>query len=294
MRHLFFVFLTFFLSIFLSPFPALAASPAAAAAAASSSAAPAAAKKKKPSHWNGYEQVYFKVANHTCRLVRPKTPAPGAPWLWRAEFFGSAPGTDIALLAKGFHVAHIDVSNLFGAPVALDAMDAFYDHIVKTRHLSAKPVLIGVSRGGLYALNWAIRHPERTGALYLDAPVCDFKSWPGGRGKGESNKREWARVLKAYRFKTEAAALAYKGNPVDNLAPLAKARVPIISVVGTADATVPLAENTAILEARYRALGGEILVIRKEGVGHHPHGLEDPTPIADFILQKTRQAARGN
>jgi pimeloyl-ACP methyl ester carboxylesterase len=248
---------------------------------------------EKRSLWNGYELINFKIAGRACRLVRPKTPAPGNPWLWRAEFFSSATGTDVALLKKGFHVAHINVSNLFGAPVALDAMDVFYDHIVNVRHLSPKPVLIGVSRGGLYALNWAIRHPERAGALYLDAPVCDFKSWPGGRGKGKGGgKREWALLLKAYGFKSDAEALAYKGNPVDTLAPLAKARVPIISVVGTADTTVPLEENTDILAKRYRALGGEILVIRKEGVGHHPHGLEDSTPIADFVLRNTRPQAQ--
>jgi len=31
------------------------------------------------------------------------------------------------------------------------------------------------------------------------------------------------------------------------------------------------------------ALGGEIELIAKSGIGHHPHGLEDSTPIVEFI-----------
>ena len=28
-----------------------------------------------------------------------------------------------------------------------------------------------------------------------------------------------------------------------------------------------------------------IRVIHKPGIGHHPHGLDDPTPVVDFILK---------
>ena len=31
--------------------------------------------------------------------------------------------------------------------------------------------------------------------------------------------------------------------------------------------------------------GGKIKVIRKPGVGHHPHSLKDPTEILDFLLK---------
>jgi hypothetical protein len=48
---------------------------------------------------------------------------------------------------------------------------------------------------------------------------------------------------------------------------------------------VPVSENTAILEARYKKLGGSIQVIYKPGIGHHPHSLKDPKPIVDFILK---------
>jgi len=49
----------------------------------------------------------------------------------------------------------------------------------------------------------------------------------------------------------------------------------------------PLAENTAIVAKRYKALGGTIEVIHKPGVGH-THGLKDPKPIVDFILKHSK------
>ena len=79
--------------------------------------------------------------------------------------------------------------------------------------------------------------------------------------------------------------MAYTNNPIEILAPLAKAGIPIIDVVGDTDDVVPVAENTAILEKRYRELGGQIQVIHKPGIGHHPHGLDDPTPVVQFILK---------
>ena len=92
--------------------------------------------------------------------------------------------------------------------------------------------------------------------------------------------------LAAYGF-SEAEALAYKGNPIDQLAPLAKAGIPILHIVGDADKVVPVEENSDIIEQRYKALGGNIQVIHKPGVGHHPHSLKDPKPIVDFFLKHT-------
>jgi pimeloyl-ACP methyl ester carboxylesterase len=115
--------------------------------------------------------------------------------------------------------------------------------------------------------------------------VCDFKSWPGGKGKGKGSERDWKLVLEVYGFKSEAEALAYDKNPVDNLAPLAAAKVPLLHVYGDADDVVPWEENTSLVAKRYRELGGDITLIAKPGVGHHPHGLDDSTPIVEFIAR---------
>jgi hypothetical protein len=36
-----------------------------------------------------------------------------------------------------------------------------------------------MSRGGLIIYNCAVANPEKVAAIYGDAPVMDFKSWPG-------------------------------------------------------------------------------------------------------------------
>ena len=235
------------------------------------------------SQWQGYQRLDFLVADRACLLVIPKTAAAGKPWIWRTEFFGAFPAADEALLGKGYHVAYMNVENMYGAPVAMPLMDQYYDHLTTTYQLSHRVVVEGFSRGGLFAFNWAARNPAKVACLYVDAPVCDFKSWPGGKGKGKGSPANWEGCLKVYGL-TEEQALAYQLNPVDNLKPLAAAKIPVIAVCGDADDVVPIAENIQLVEKRYRELGGEIQVIVKPGVGHHPHSLADPQPIVDFIL----------
>ncbi len=70
---------------------------------------------------------------------------------------------------------------------------------------------------------------------------------------------------------TARQAKGYNGNSIDNLKLLAAAGIPLLHVVGDADKVVPVAENTAVVEKRYKELGGLIKVIHKKGVGHHPH-----------------------
>jgi pimeloyl-ACP methyl ester carboxylesterase len=237
----------------------------------------------KKSQWNGYSRYDFEVANKPVLVVAPKEAAPGKPWLWRGEFFGAFPNADIALLRHGFHVVYLQDQNKFGCPETMQRWSAFYDELTGKYGFAKKAALLGMSRGGLYCYAWAAAHPETVACIYGDAPVCDLKSWPGGKGKGKGSPRDWGMAMEIFGLKDEAAALAWKGNPIDNLAPIAKAKIPILHVYGEADDVVPAEENTLLLAERYKALGGEITLIAKPGVGHHPHGLDDPTPIVEFI-----------
>lgn len=226
------------------------------------------------------------VEGRAAWVAEPRKARPGKPWVWCMEFPDAFTErcAGPALLEQGFHYAHMDQFNNFGGPAALKKFRVFYDLLV-ARGLSAKAALIGISRGGLSAYRWASENLDTVTVIYGDAPVCDFKSWPGGKGKGRGSPGDWECCLRAYGFKNDAEALAYPGNPVDALAPLARAGIAIIHVVGDVDETVPVAENTEIVERRYRQLGGAIQVIHKPGVGHHPHGLEDPKPVVEFICQ---------
>ena len=234
-------------------------------------------KEKFPgtkSEYLGYDRYDFTLEGRDCIIVCPHEPVKGKYWIWRARFFEHFPQVDKEMLARGFYLVYIDVADMFGSPKAVAVWDMYYDYLVNQHNFAKKTVLEGLSRGGLIIYNWAIKNPEKVYCLYGDAPVCDLKSWPGV-------KRQ--EMLDAYGF-TEQEALEYTGNPVDNLEPLARAGVPILHVVGDADKTVSVAENTAIVEERYNALGGKIKVIHKPGVGHHPHSLEDPAPIVEYIL----------
>lgn len=78
-----------------------------------------------------------------------------------------------------------------------------------------KVVIEGLSRGGAFALNWANRDPGKIQCVYVDAPVCDFDSWPS-----PARKDLYADFLKQWDIKSSGG---FKGNPIDNFENLAKA-----------------------------------------------------------------------
>ena len=123
-----------------------------------------------------------------------------------------------------------------------------------------------------------------TGVQTCALPIC--------KGKSEGSAGDWAALIKNYGFKDEAEALAYKKNPIDELALIAASKIVLIHVVGDVDKVVPVEENTAILEQRYKELGGKITVIHKPTCDHHPHGLDAPKPVVDFILEQTAAALK--
>src|SRR6266481_4146712 len=81
-------------------------------------------------------------------------------------------------------------------------------------------------------------------------------------------------------------SLMSKKPPIDNLAPLAKAGVPILHDCGSLDPW--LKDQTRVVEKRYKELGGKITVLVAEGEGHFPLSRKDPKPVVDFILSHQR------
>ena len=236
--------------------------------------------------FHGYPELSFELGEVQCKIVKPTVAAAGAPWVWRARFYGHEPQFDIAMLQQGWHICYCDVKDLFGSAAATKRWDNFYEQ-AQQMGLNSKPFLEGMSRGGLIAQSWANAHPDQVCGIYGDNPVCDGRSWPGGKGTGIGAKRAWAKLLKVYSL-TEEEAADFKGFPIDGLETIAEAKIPILHLVATADRVVPPAENSDILVARYKELGGPAEVILKEGLGHHPHCLENPNRIVDFALDSFR------
>jgi pimeloyl-ACP methyl ester carboxylesterase len=245
----------------------------------------------RQTEWNGYEQFHFKVAERAAYLVAPKMPAAGNPWVWRARFPGYHAKMDIALLAKGYHIAYVDVAGMLGSPTAVKIGDEFYKYVTTSRGLSQKPALEGVSRGGLFVYNWAAKNPNKVACIYCDTPVCDFKSWPGGKGNGLGSTQTWQQCLKTYGL-TDEQALAYEGNPIDHAQVIAKAKIPLLHIVSENDRVVPPKENTYLLQRRLKQHGHVLETISvTEGTeksnGHH-FDHPEPDRVVQFIVAHTR------
>jgi pimeloyl-ACP methyl ester carboxylesterase len=239
----------------------------------------------KKSQWRTFDRYDLTIAGRPAWVIAPKETAPGKPWIWRALFFDAFPQADAALVGKGFHLFFVNTSDMYGSPASMAEWDACYQEMTEKYGFPKKVALEALSRGGLVTINWAAAHPERVACIYADAAVFDWKSWPAGKGKSKGDAGSWKTLMNAYKFKSEAEALAYDKIPVDNLKPLADAKIPIFCVCGGADEVVPYEENTAIVKERYEKLGGSIQVIVKPKCGHHPHSLEDPAPIVEFVMQ---------
>lgn len=243
----------------------------------------------KASLFGGFNQFHISLDGVPCIIVEPKTAADVNPWVWRARFWGHEPQFDRAMLELGWHVCYCDVSGLFGSDAAIGRWNHFYQWATKLG-LSRRPFLEGMSRGGLIIMRWSSAHPNQVCGIYADNAVMDFNSWPGGKGTGKYSPNEWAQCLAAYGLNEEQAK-AFQDGPLDRLAPLAKAKVPVFVLINEADNVVPPSENGDLLVEKYKQLGGPITVMRRPGLGHHPHSLKDPAVIVAFA-KKAFETAR--
>ncbi|MDR1918963.1 MAG: alpha/beta hydrolase [Tannerellaceae bacterium] len=130
-----------------------------------------------------------------------------------------------------------------------ETWDVWYKFLVKEYGLSPKPAFIGMSRGGANAYTWGTNHPEQVTAICADNP---------GLSQTSLMKMDL----------------------------LAAADVPILNICGSID---PILHNTYAVQSLYHANGGRMSVIIKDGTAHHPHSLNDPNVIADFIEQSFKE-----
>ena len=247
-------------------------------------------EQAKKSSLEKYTRYNFSYQGMKCYVIEPKKAAPGKPWVWRARF-DSAKNSDfdLAMLEQGWHVAQVSVGGLFGGPEAMKRFDTFYDYLTNQCDFSDRPLLEGLSRGGLPIFNWSIQNPAKVSCVYADNAVCDFKSWPGGKGKGKYWERGWKSIQELYGFKSEKEAMSWQANPVDKVHVLAEQGVRVMLGLAMKDTVVPAEENGLVIEKRYNAAlpptGVKVLVLKKADAGHHPHGFKDPSKLVQFALE---------
>lgn len=233
--------------------------------------------------WEGHACRQGEVNGRPCRIALPAHGCcPDARWFWRAEFFGIFADTDLELLERGHVLVYMDVQNMYGAPIAMRHFAAMYSF---TRKLALHPraALIGLSCGGLAVYNWAIDHPETVACIYADAPVCDIRSWPCRAGRLDTYPQNRERCLASYGLTTATLMSSAYSPPATRVGELARAGIPIIHVVGEDDDVVPVMENSIPLLSAFLQAGGNCRYISKPACGHHPHGLQNPIEVADFI-----------
>lgn len=188
--------------------------------------------------------------------------AAAKPWVWYAPTLPNLPGPEEAWMferfrAAGIAVAGVDAGESYGSPAGNKVFDALHAEMTR-RGYSAKPVLLGRSRGGLQTLSWAAANPGKAGGFAGIYPVCDLASYPGV-----------AKAAGAYELKAEELERRLKEfNPVDRLAGLAKAKVPLFAIHGDTDMVVPLEANSGRVKERYAGLGRAMTLIVPPGQGH--------------------------
>ena len=179
-------------------------------------------------------------------VIVPMAPAPGKPWVFRADAISRDAAVDQALLARGYHVVIPPLTAQAG-PVRTQ-WDATYK-LMADHGFSARPVMEGTGAAAGEAYAWAIANPTKVSCIVAENPAL--------------------------------RSLMFKSAPIDHLEPLAREHVPIIHECGGVDPW--LKDQTRVVERRYKDLGGEIKVIVREGEGHFLAERRDVSSVVDFV-----------
>lgn len=203
-----------------------------------------------PFFTGGYHryEIELKGVEGTITVIEPNNPAPGKPWVFRAAFVTREAIVDQALLAKGFYIVTGPVPYNFDGPL-LAHWNIVYQYLT-ANGFSRKPVMEGAGAAAGEAYAWAIENPDKIACIYGENPIL------------HSN-------------------VMLKTPILDNLAPLAKAGVPVLHFCGSLDPGFK--DNTGVMERRYKKLGGQITVIMGKDEGHDPLAPKDLKPVVDFI-----------
>lgn len=220
-------------------------------------------------------------------IYQPSSHASGKPWVMYSPTLPGLPAGSLEVdfyfaqwLAVGIAQAGVDAGEFYGAPRGLAAMSRLYDAMVAAG-FSPTPLLFCRSRGGLMSYNWAAENPTRVSGIAGIFPVADMASYPGLAS---------AALQFAWQMNQAQLTAAQPSiDPINRLAPIAAANVPIYLVHGDTDMTVPIEENSQIVHDRYIDLGGSITLEIIPGKGHDSDpAFFDNQALANFVIQNAK------
>lgn len=228
----------------------------------------------------------FTVAEHTAFVILPphrKQDRP-TPWVWYAPTLTGLPGKEESwmferFLSNGIAIAGVDVGESYGNPAGRAVFSALHGELVSNFGFSPKACLLARSRGGLMLYSWAAENPDKVACIAGIYPVCNISSYPGLKN-----------ACAAYGMdEQQLGAVLTQHNPIDRLAPLAEAKVPVFHIHGDHDSVVPLDKNSAIIKERYTALGGtmELQVVADGGHDMNRCWFQSQT-LVEFVLRHAR------
>ncbi len=257
---------------------------------------------------NSYYEYFFDIKGIGSFSVIP--PKPGVvhksgkkPWMWRNIFYSANTGksinNDIPLINEGFYAVNV-YGNVTGHPSGNKKVKDVYDYLTKNHGFAPTFSASAMSRGGFMVMRFANEYPDLIEGILMDNACSDGLSWPAGveyagdieyaPGKyyaAPGSKGSFKLYLQFYtEYKTleELVDRLKWDSPINQLEPLAKSGVKILSICGSKDPAVPYIENDLRLEQEYKKLGGDIRVI-VEDKGHR-HGQvtqEARTAFLNFV-----------
>lgn len=130
------------------------------------------------------------------------------------------------------------------------------------------------------AYGWAFRNPDSVERVAGICPATDFRTWPTLTNVINFPPRGLEYELTLEQLSQRVTEF----NPIDNLAPLAKAGVKILHIHGDKDDIVPMGANSTELAKRYRELGGSVEIVVLNGLGHGGKILYESKPLANFLI----------
>lgn len=163
-------------------------------------------------------------------VIVPRQAAPGRPWILRADYVTPEDRVTQGLLAKGWTIVTGAVPFNYNGPVPAQ-WNAIYAYLTGYG-FAAKPVLMGRGGAAGEVMGWAIANPSRVAGVYAENPLLESRLMLDGKA------------------------------PLDTLAPLAKAGVPLLFVCSE-ELQPPGQESEVqvrLAAARYKGVGGKVTV----------------------------------
>jgi hypothetical protein len=245
--------------------------------------------------YRGGQLIELRVRDRIAYLVKPTGAVdPNKRWLWEFPFwlgindgFGNLAHRYYLekVLAAGFHVAGVEVGPSCGSPAAAEVCQEFYEYLVSHYGLNKRARVMGHSHGGLIEYGWAFRHPTCVDRIAGICPATDFRSYPTLPGVVSIPTKGLDYGLSLEELDRRAGEF----NPIDNLAPLAKAGVKILHIHGDQDKLISTSANSVELARRYLRLGGTAEIVLLKGLpaakrGHDGPELYESAPLLRFLL----------